>query len=180
METERCMLDLGENCYVVAKPWNGEMKIHVRQYKKTESRKTVPTRKGVTLNYSQWLLLEQAVGKLDKAITSAWNNQLKDELKMHLGGGVYASVSPAYRVVDLRHFWRPEHATSIAATRKGICLNKKKWGTLKDVITIIRDFVPELNTSGICEFTHFNQMGLFECSECNFFNFVDALGQDNT
>ena len=52
-------------------------------------------------------------------------------------------------------------------------MSQQKEVGLKDVMTIIRYFVPEINGVGICEITHLIQMGLFECS-------VDALGQDNS
>ena len=39
--------------------------------------------------------------------------------------------------------------TDPVPTRRGININKAKWDSLKDLMAVIRDFVPELNDASI-------------------------------
>ncbi|CAC5406997.1 unnamed protein product [Mytilus coruscus] len=72
-----------------------------------------------------------------------------------------------FPTVDIRHFWRPEDASKAVATKRGVALNKFKWERLCYVMDLMIDFVPELNSGVICEFTHDNEMGILACKECN-------------
>ena len=97
-----------------------------------------------------------------------------DETLYHLGGKVYVTVDPKIPTVDIRHFWKPLDSSAPVATRKGVALYKMKWDKLKDVMDVIRDFVPELNSVTICEFSHHAQTDLLECKECSPFEEIEV------
>ena len=47
---------------------------------------------------------EQQIRHLENSLGKTLNDQMEREYKVHLGGDVYASVSPKYLTVDLHHF----------------------------------------------------------------------------
>ena len=90
-----------------------------------------------------------------------------------MGGGTYVTVNDKYPVLNIRHWWKPVDSADPVPTKRGINLNKAKWDSLKDVMAIIRGFVPELNDVSIgCTEDHANQMGMLQCAECNPFDYM--------
>ena len=86
---------------------------------------------------------------------------------MHLGGGIQVTISAKYPTIDIRQFWKPKNSSKPVATRKGIALNRYKWERLCDVMSLIRDFVPELKQSIICCESHTSEIELSDCKECS-------------
>lgn len=79
-------------------------------------------------------------------------------------------------MVNIRHWWKPDDTTNPCPTKKGVILSKNKWKQLKDTMTVMRDFVPELNDASIgCTEDHENQMGMLQCPECNPFDYGQYL-----
>lgn len=56
-DDDRCMLHVEGDCFVVAKEYNGEILIHIRNYIRGRG-KRFPTKHGAALNMSKWLVLE--------------------------------------------------------------------------------------------------------------------------
>ena len=126
------------------------MYIHIRTYEQRGSEK-IPTKQGVALTYSRWLLLEKKRQEITDIYEKASKGILDDEeCVMHLGGGIYVTVSSKYPTIDIRQFWVPDNSNKPVATKKGVALNLYKWERLCDVMELIRDFVPELDQASIC------------------------------
>lgn len=163
----KCFIHLQDNYYVVAKEYRGHMYIHIRTYEERGSEK-IPTKQGVALTYSRWLLLEMKRHEISDLYGKALNGLLDDEEHiMHLGGGIYVTISSKYQTIDIRHFWKPDNSDKPVATKKGVALNLYKWERLCDVMELIRDFVPELDNAIICRESHSNEMELSACNECS-------------
>lgn len=98
---------------------------------------------------------------------------LESEQTWHLGGGVYASITPDYPTVNIRHFWQPDDATEPVPTKRGIILNNFRFGKLQKAMEEIKDCVPEMNDVTPCMYSddHMNQEGMLRCRECNPFEY---------
>ena len=167
----RCMLDIGDNHFVVAGTYNGQLSIHIRQFEKSAAGKLFPTKKGVTFPLNRWLNLESIEETLADSLKA--HDKVDSELTWHLGGGVNATISPLYPTIDIRHFWKPQFEDKPIPTRKGIVLTRKRFEKLQGVIQIIRDFVPELDRTVPCMMNddHQNQEGMLNCPECTPFGY---------
>ena len=86
--------------------------------------------------------------------------------RLHLGGGVHVTVDPKFPTVDIRHFWKPSDSDKPVPTKKGVVLNRKKWIRLCDTVQVMREFVPELNTTAVCFDSHLNDLEALSCKEC--------------
>ncbi|CAC5420795.1 unnamed protein product [Mytilus coruscus] len=139
----------------------------------TKGSKKFPTKQGASLTLSRWLMLKSKKDEIDLKFKNGLDGKLEEEDLIHLGGGVYITINPEFPTVDIRHFWRPQDAPKAVATKRGVALNKFKWERLCYVMDLMIDFVPELNSGVICEFTHDNEMGILACKECNPFPETD-------
>lgn len=161
----RCMIELQGESFVVVKDFKGQTYINIRNYQTIEGKK-YPTKQGVALTLSRWLVLETQKDFIDSVFKLCLTGEQVNEELIHLGGGVYVTLNSKYPTVDVRQFWKPEDKDKPIATKRGIPLNNIKWQKLCDSMKIMRDFVPELNSAVICRNTHNNQMEMFKCSEC--------------
>ena len=71
---QRCMLDIGDDYFVVACHHNGQLSIHIRQYENSQTGKLFPTKKGVTFPLYRWLNLES----LESTFADALETHSKD------------------------------------------------------------------------------------------------------
>jgi hypothetical protein len=167
-DDNRCMLYLGGDCYVVAKEYKAEIVIHIRNYIQRGAKK-YPTKHGVMFNILRWLMLEMNRDEINKVFQNGMSGKLEQnhELLIHLGGGLYLTVGYKFPTVDIRHFWKPIDSDNPVPTKRGIALNQYRWNGLQNVMDLIRDFVPELAPSVICEYTHHAQPDLLKCHECS-------------
>lgn len=161
----RCMLHLQGDCYVVAKNYKDEVYINIRNYHTTNDKK-IPTKQGVSLTLSRWLVLIQQKEYINNVFQLVLTGEKVDEELIHLGGGVYVTLNSKYPTVDLRHFWKPEDSDKAIATKRGIALNNFKWKRLCDVMTVMPDFIPELTNAFLCGDSHNNEIELLAFSEC--------------
>lgn len=166
-DDERGMINLHGDCYVVANDYKGTVYIHIRNYGNVGLKK-YPTKQGVSLNISRWLLLQQNEKEIDGELRKGIERVLFKEKRIHLGGGVYVTLNPRYPTVDIRHFWKPLDSNKAVPTKRCVALNKTKWNTLRSVFGMMTDFVPELINGVIC--SHDNENGMLECEECNPFH----------
>lgn len=173
-QNERCMIHIGDDVYVVAKIYNNQLQIHIRQYIR-HGGEIYPTKKGVTLSVSRWLLLEEYKAELTQFFDDFFDKkECSTEVHIHLGGGIYVTTNEKYPVLNIRHWWKPETTTDPWPTKKGVILNRNKWMQLTNVMTLIRDYVPELNDAptGCEQKDHQNQLGMLQCKECNPFEWM--------
>ncbi|XP_052084376.1 uncharacterized protein LOC127721642 [Mytilus californianus] len=145
----KCFLHLQGDTHVVAKEYKNQMYIHIRNYDHTGPRH-FPTKQGVALTPSRWLLLEMKKGNIREQYQKSIEGKLEDEVVMHLGGGVYVTINPKFPTIDIRHFWKPQDSDKPVATKREIVLTKTKWERLCLVMEMIRDFIPELDKACIC------------------------------
>jgi hypothetical protein len=114
-------------------------------------------------------MLEMNRDEINKVCQDGMSGKLEQnhELLIHLGGGVYGTVGEKFATVDIRHFWKPSSSDKPVPTKRGIALKQYTWNGLQNVIELIRDFVPEIASFVICEYTHHAQSDLLKCHECS-------------
>ena len=145
MEKTRSNIELGNDRYVQATEWRDEIRIDVRQWE-IQNDKRVPTKKGISLPLHRWKLLANNMDFVDQAPDE------KRDYATHIGGNVYATVKASDIYVDIRKHWLPLNQTEVVATKKGITLRPSEYAKLKDVTSVISDFVPQLNSVVPCPY----------------------------
>jgi hypothetical protein len=139
--TQLCQLHLGDEIYVTGNVCENVVQIHIRQYDRGNTG-PYPTKKGVTMSLSEWLLLESFVTGMEEAVLNY--RELKAEHIWFVGNNIRATASKEYPLIDLRHYWQPDPNGDLKPTTKGVKLNRRKLENLKNIINIIRDFIPQL------------------------------------
>ncbi|CAC5370200.1 unnamed protein product [Mytilus coruscus] len=65
-----CFIHLQEDTYVAAKEYRGQIYIHIRNYTKRDDQQRIPTKQGVGLTFSRWLILESKRDEVDKLLNN--------------------------------------------------------------------------------------------------------------
>lgn len=141
--TQLCQLHLGVEIYVTGYLCKNDevVQIYIRQYGR-ENQKPYPTKKGVTLSLAEWLTLEGFLNGMDAALMKYFERD--SEQTWYLGSYIYITASKEFPLLDLRHYWKPNPNGEFIPTTRGVKLNRAKLQNLKDVASIIRDYIPQL------------------------------------
>lgn len=178
MDGELGRFPLNFNRFVVVNRFNGQIYVHVRQYKDDiSSGKSYPTKIGVSLNPSRFAILMMNSDEISQAL----DNIRKPEptcvnYKRHLGGGIYLSVTTGVECVDIRRYFVPDGQKEELPTRNGISLKCSEWRKLVQLDQEIRKLSPLLQNATPCSYdvSHSNQEGALMCKECTPFSNKDA------
>ncbi|XP_061181408.1 uncharacterized protein LOC133189944 [Saccostrea echinata] len=166
----RCRISLDDfnAVFLTAVSFKDNINIHIRHFTETNNG-LFPTKKGVTFPLSRWLMFESILPDIRNHL----QNRSGEEMKWHIGGGVYVSITPGYNTLDIRHYWKPADAQEPVPTRKGVTLNRHKLTKLLSAVEEVRECVPELNDTELCAFSesHQNQLGMLNCPECTPFGY---------
>jgi len=96
--------------------------------------------------------------------------------RIHIGGGVFVSVSNDYRCVDIRRFWRPKDEPAETATRNGLSIRLTEFDAFVKCVEELGKMEPSIVLPDLIHanrIDHSNQMAMIECIECNpFDNFL--------
>ncbi|KAK3093839.1 hypothetical protein FSP39_020814 [Pinctada imbricata] len=146
---ELCNLHLGDDYFLSAKDKDGEIQIHLRQFQRfTKEGKLYPTKKGLYFSPSDWLVFESYVETVDHAFQS--RASLTADQRWYIANDIHVTVNTSYPTVDIRRFWKPNGDDSdYVPTKNGVSLNYRRWDALKDVVKILREFIPELDNAAI-------------------------------
>lgn len=147
--TQLCQLHLGDEIYVTGNVCENVVQIHIRQYDKGNVG-PYPTKKGVTMSLTEWQLLESFVTGMEKAVLNY--REHKVDHTWLVGSNIHATASKEYPLLDLRHYWKPDPNGDFIPTTKGVKLNRRKLENLKNIIDIIRDFIPQLKEHDVVEY----------------------------
>ena len=162
-EEVRCRIELATRLCLAVQTWKGELRVDIRRY----SSNLFPTKKGISLTLSRWLILCGNETEIDQALSAIGRGE-KTNLMHHLGGHVYVTLSNRYPIVDIRQ-WYLTKEDELKPGRKGIALAPYQWRKLKDVMALLpNSYLPELKTTVPCyaSLDHSNQEGYLNCPEC--------------
>ena len=163
-------LPISSNRFVTYKMENGEHMIYVGEMDMTSESYLMEKNIGFTL--TQWATLIMFVDSIDRAIVEIQNGYVQERLFRHIGSNKYVTVTAKYGV-DLRNFYYVYKLNDIRPRRKGITLTFVQWNELKHVIKYVPTFIQEMNETVPCIMRedHANQIGYWNCSNCNPNNF---------
>ena len=121
--------------------------------------------------YFSWAYLRSHVQDIDREARELNKKTRPVRYRVHIGRGIYVSVSDGYLCVDLRQFYVPYglNADSMRPTKRGIALRLDEWSLLLDQLPIIEATNSELAETKPCyqNSDHMNQLGMLCCHSCN-------------
>jgi hypothetical protein len=150
--------------FVTTSTFNGNIMIHISQFADGKPVKG----KGLALTLEQWVELVDCFDAIDTKICCIHDKSTPD-FKHHLGSNKYVCVTTDFKCVDLRKFWLPDDSDEVVPTKKGIALSFREWLCFKKVAREVPNYVPDILTTVPCiqRDDHANQMGYWECTNCN-------------
>jgi Transcriptional Coactivator p15 (PC4) len=161
---------LGGDVYLVANNFKDRRMVHIRQYEKKSDGKKFPTKKGVCMSPDRYASLVSNLETIQQMYDevngpSAINGANRT---VHIGGPLYASVTADYKCINLRNFFCLETG-KVVPTRFGVALTIPMWTELVKVGPTLKESDPVLKNATGCFgiYFHHNQLGFFECRECN-------------
>ena len=97
------MHHIGNDKFVTVSLWNGEPKVHIRQYFNTADDpknqgpgKMIPTKKGIALSISEWKELKKWITAVDLDVNSIYTTEEYRTPPPQLAAASYAQNSQAY------------------------------------------------------------------------------------
>ena len=167
-QEQLCQIDLGNQCYVVGKTFNGQMLIHVRKYDRRDDGTLFPTKKGIALNLEKWKKLQYwFLDLVDKALKE-YRDSKQVDIDVHLGENYRVTVKSGYPLVNIRRWFIPDGQEKLVPTKTGIALTFEQWDKQKSDMPIVEELLNgELDKVIFCEELHQNQEGALTCSYCN-------------
>ena len=153
---------LDSNKWVVVNRYNKELLIHIREYQ-TEGEKTYPTKKGVFFSPPILATLRMHLDDIAHAMEGVKSGKT-EEFKLHLGKGIFCTISKKFCLVNLRHYFELEG--NLTPTKKGICLKMSEWTDLKRILKEVQELDKEIRHANPCFFSG-NHFEPGSCQICN-------------
>ena len=151
---------------MIVKKFDGNLQIHIRQYKRYGPERLYPIKIGVTLTPTRFMILLSSIDAIKSSVEKLRNKEIVN-CKLHLGGGTFVRINSDFpATIDLRRFFLPEGEMTPRPTKKGIALRLNEWDSL---VTHLDDVAKLINTKP-CFASHLSATARFRCDECNPFN----------
>ena len=167
-DTEYCKLHLGNETYVVAKDFRGEILVHIREYHQSSGGRSYPTKRGIALDLEKWKkLCEWHLEDIEQAVQD-YKEGKKVDLMIHLGRNIYVTLTTGHSLVHVRRWFMPEGHTKVIPTKGGITLTFAQWSKIKDCMMFMQEILgTELDAVEYCETFHHNQEHFLACDDCS-------------
>lgn len=144
--------------------------VHIRQYEHNKSMGTsFPTKMGVSFKPIRFANLLTHLDEIKEATDQMEKGIPNIDMKIHLGGGVYAAINSAFTCINFRKYFIPDGMHEEIPTRMGIALRISEWKEFLVIVDKIKSLSPELRNIEPCYMSldHSNLMGFLNCNECN-------------
>ena len=156
---------LGNDRYVTVSRFNGNLLVHIRQYQQNGKGGSYPTKIGITLSPSRFMTLLSFVDTIKSNVERLRNREQNVTCKLHLGGGIFVSISGDYLAVNIRRFFQPEGEITPHPTKKGLALRLSEWDNLTAQLQAIEKLID--SDERPCFESHLSPVTRFHCKECN-------------
>ena len=105
---------------------------------------------------------------IEESIEKCKKDENFQDFKVHIGGGVYATIDKNFKKVDFRRFWKPTDEEQPIPTKSGISLTFEEFRLFVSLIPEI-ETVDAFKNAKLCILSddHQNQEGALRCFECN-------------
>ena len=144
---------------MTAKKFNGNLQVHIRQYKQFGKGTLYPTKIGITLSPSRFATLLAFADTIKSSVEKLRNKEFVN-CKLHLGGGIFVKLNSQFpTIVDFRRFFLPQGEATPCPTKWGI----HEW----DSLVMHFDDVKKLINAKPCFESHPDLSSAFHCEECN-------------
>ncbi len=165
--TEDIRLELGNNRFLTCGEFEGNPKIHIRQYDDKDGY-LIPTKVGICMSPHRFAAFRFHMEAIDESVSGLRARRFVDT-KLHIGGGYYAAVNTGHFCVNLRKYFYSPGKTEEVPTRFGIALRLHEWETLKARVAELLVLKPEFENAMRCADTpdHNNLLIYTNCGECN-------------
>ena len=140
--------------------FNGNLQVHIRQYKQFGKGALYPTKIGITLSPSRFATLLAFADTIKSSVEKLRNREFVN-CKLHLGGGIFVKLNSQFpTIVDFRRFFLPQGETTPCPTKWGIALRLHEWDSLVAHLGDINKLIdvkpcfeshPDLSTALRCE-----------------------------
>ena len=157
---------LDSDKYVVVSKFRGDVFVHIREYATDAStNKLYPTKRGVSFIPTTFATFVMNFDEIDRNVLEL-NTDKVFEFRVHLGKGIFCTVTSGYYFVNIRRYFVVEG--KLQATKNGICLKISEWNCLKGNIEEIKNTTPLLSEAVPCfiQTDHSNQEAALNCSVC--------------
>lgn len=153
--------NLGKGRILTYGVWRGQERLDLRIWKQGDEH---PTKDGVVLPLKRYLVLRRCMPDITNALKKVMDGGHID-MRIHLGGNVYAGVAAPYVGVNVRKWYRKDDELRPGL---GLILHPHQWNKLCDVDASLNASVPTLENTVECinQLDHQNQLGMLQCSEC--------------
>ena len=145
---------------MTVKTFNGNLQIHIRQYKQFGKGALYPTKIGFTLTPSRFAAMLIFIDTIKSSVEKLRNREFVN-CKLHLGGGIFVKLNSQFpTIVDFRRFFLPQGETTPCPTKWGIALRLHEWDSLVAHLGDINKLIdvkpcfeshPDLSTALRCE-----------------------------
>jgi hypothetical protein len=159
--------DLGNDIFLTLSTYNRDRVVNVRKFIMNDNGK-YPTKTGVCFSLSRFVGLLEELENIDNAYNFV-SMHIGEQRVVHIGGGLFASVSNAFKCINLRYFFKNKTGL-ILPSRQGIALPLLTWNALKVHAPQLKASSAEIITAERCNsgrFTHYGQESFYQCKECN-------------
>ena len=152
------------------KRFNGKLQIHFRQYQQDGKGGSYPTKVGIALTPTRFMVLLSAIDSIKSNVERLRNREPNVMCKIHIGGGVFVSLSSDFLAVNIRRFFQPEGEITPHPTKKGLALRIYEWDALVAQLGDISKLVDSDEKPCFERLDHIDPTTRFHCKECNPFN----------
>lgn len=161
---------MGNDRFVIVSSFNDSIYVHMRQYEQNKtSGRSFPTKTGICFKPKRFANLLRNIDEVNETVEQMAQGQANIELKKHIGGGVYLTVTGGYPCINIRKYFVPEGRQEEIPTRMGIALRMSEWRAFVGFVEEIKNLSTELKDAEPCYLSldHANLMGYLNCNECN-------------
>jgi len=161
-------IHIGAERYLSVTRFKNELRVHIRRHEKTASGRDYPTKMGVCLPVKRFARFLDVLSEVTDRIAAATLDSQILEYRRHIGGGIFVTMDPNFKVVNLRLYFRPEGTTKPIPTRCGVTIKLDNWRNLVQAVEKVSSCYHELRDASPCymDDDHMNQMVMHDCNEC--------------
>ena len=160
-------IQIGKNKYISCVTFKDEKIIHIREYILDDGKLYV-TKKGLIFTLKRLANLIIKIYDIDEQIRE-FREGVRVKFKIHIGGGVFASIQTGFPFVNLRQYFHPIDQIGEIKPSKGLVLDWNEWCKLKLALDQLKESDQEIRESEPCykNITHMDSNIVLECKECS-------------
>lgn len=148
-----------------------ETELHIRKYTINRSNGLYPTSTCVALNKSRFATLLSYLTIINETIKKLKTpDEMKSELRCHLGSQLFLSVRNGVECVTLDHYYIPTGQTKLLPCNDGVTLTINQWDKFVGYLETVKNISTEFRYAMPC-FMDERHCHIKKCPECHPFGY---------